>query len=81
MILATSFDVFLAYPPNRDGRVAELHVPTGDTVEIPAEVFEAHGTLMVTLFSQQEGPAWTYPLEEFRAALDRAATAVATGPT
>lgn len=74
--LRVTIEIFVAYPPDREGPVAELHVPMGDTVEVPAEVYDEGGQLMVTLFSQADGPAWRYPLSEIRDALDRAAQAI-----
>ncbi len=67
-----TFELFVGYPD--DDPVVDLMVPVdGDAVEVPAQVHRKDGELMVTLFSRQDGPAWTYSLAAFRAALDRAA--------
>ena len=72
----TTFNLFV-HPSEDGGPVADVVVFAGDgTVDVPAQVHEVAGDLVVTLFTQADGPAWTYPLDQFRAALDRAAEAV-----
>ena len=69
--------IFVVYPPDREGRVAQLCVQRAGKLDIPAEVFRQDGQTMITLFSRDDGPAWTYPLAEFGAALDAARAIVA----
>ncbi len=62
MVLDPSqFQFFVAYPPDREGRVAQLTVTHGNEIDIPAEVFRDRDQLMITLFSRSDGTAWTYP--------------------
>lgn len=73
------FQIAYIYPPDRDGRVIELNVRHEGSVDIPAEFYKEHGQTMITLFSPADGPAWTYPLADFVAAID-AAVAALEGP-
>jgi hypothetical protein len=77
----TKFDIFIAYPLDRDGRVAELNVRHDGVVDIPAEVYRDGDQTMVTLFSRREGPAWTYPVADFVAAIHAAVSAIDAPPS
>lgn len=71
-----SFELFI-HPSEHKGRVVDLLARSGPhTVDVPAQVAEVNGDLLITLFTPQDGPAWTYSLNEFREALDRAAQAL-----
>ncbi len=70
-------EIFLGYPPDRESPQAELSVRHNGTVDIPAYVRRRDGELIVELFSKQGGePEWTYPVDEFIDALERAVAAV-----
>ena len=73
------FDIFVAYPPYRDGRVAQLTVTHDALVDIPAEVYREGDETMIALFGRSEGVAWEYALHDFLRALD-AAVAALDGP-
>lgn len=70
------FQIFVAYPPGREGRVVELSVPRCGGVDIPAEIYREDGQTMITLFSRSDGPAWRYPLSDFLAAVEAATNAI-----
>lgn len=70
------FEILKAYPPDRDGVVAELTVRHGGLIDIPAEIYREDGELKITLFGRETGPAWTYPLSEWVAAVNQAAEAL-----
>jgi hypothetical protein len=70
------FQIFIAYPPDRDGRVVELNDRHDGTVDIPAEIYRDQGQTMITLFSRTDGPAWTYPLADFVAGIEAAVAAL-----
>ena len=70
------FQLFIAYPPDREGRVVELHVRCDDQVDIPAEVYRDGDQTMITLFSHSDGFASTYPLVDFVAAVNAASAAL-----
>ena len=61
--------VGIAFPPHRDEGVAEFHVASDDSIEIPAEIFRADGRLMIALYARAGGIAWEYRLSDFLAAL------------
>jgi hypothetical protein len=74
------FQVFVAYPPDREGRVVELNIIREGEVDIPAELFRDNGETMITLFSRKDGPAWTYRLADFVLGLDAATAALEAPP-
>ncbi len=45
-----SFELFKAFPPDRDKPVVELHVRHAGKVDIPAEISREHGELRIALF-------------------------------
>lgn len=67
-----SFEIFKAFPPDRESAVAELNVQHDGIVDIPAEVFREGGELRINIFGREGGVAWQYPLEEWLEALQRA---------
>jgi hypothetical protein len=60
-----TFEIFRAFPPDREGAVAELTVRHDGVVDIPAEIYQENGELKITLFEREGGPAWVYPLDEW----------------
>ncbi len=68
-----TFELFKAFPPDRDSAVVELNVRSGGQVDIPAEVRREGGQLRIAIFGKQEGTVWDYPLEDWMTALTRAA--------
>ncbi|MFN8053529.1 MAG: hypothetical protein U0Q22_18975 [Acidimicrobiales bacterium] len=75
-----TFEIFVAYPPDRESGVAEIHVRDGDTVHIPAEVFFEGDVLRIRMFSRGGSGVWQYPLDEWLSAIRRAAEALGCGP-
>jgi hypothetical protein len=72
----SQFRLFVAYPPDREGRVVQLTITHGNEVDIPAEVFREGDQLMITLFSHGDTSGSTCPVTEFVAAVEAAAAAV-----
>ena len=64
-----SIHVGITYPPHRDEGVAEFHVSHEGVVDIPAEIFNSGGRMMIALYSRNEGIAWEYTLSDFLAAV------------
>ena len=73
------FRIFVVYPPDREGRVCQLTVEHNGSMDIPTELYREDGQNMITLFSQQDGAAWTYPLADFITGIN-AAVAELDGP-
>jgi hypothetical protein len=71
-----TFRIFVVYPPDREGRVAQLTVEHEDMVDIPAELSREDGELTISLFSRSDGVAWEYRLSEFLAAIDAGVAAL-----
>jgi hypothetical protein len=67
-----TFEIFKAFPPDRESAVAELTVSHGNVVDIPAEISRENGELKIFLFGRKEGVAWEYPLDEWLRAIERA---------
>ncbi|CAB4924290.1 unannotated protein [freshwater metagenome] len=61
--------VGVAFPPHRQGAIAEFHVAHDGVMDIPAELFRLDGRLMIGLYSRVDGIAWEYPLSDFLAAI------------
>jgi hypothetical protein len=70
------FQIFVAYPPDREGRVAQVHVPHDGAVDIPVEMYDEDGERKITIFARTGGVAWEYPLDDFLAAIEAAITAL-----
>jgi hypothetical protein len=66
-----AFEIFKAFPPDREGPVAELNVRHEGLVDIPAEIRREKGELRIALFGRTSGVAWDYPLAEFLEAIQR----------
>ena len=67
------FEIFEAYPPDRDGAVAELHFPSGRGIGVPIHVFREQGEVKVVIFAPEGGVAWEFRLAELLDGLQRAA--------
>ncbi|HTC69571.1 MAG TPA: hypothetical protein VK662_08390 [Acidothermaceae bacterium] len=63
------FEIFKAFPPDRDTAVAELHSPHGDGVDVPMQVYRAGDELRIAIFSIDGRVAWEYPVEELMTAI------------
>ena len=61
-----------ASPPHRDQMVAEFHVAHDGYIDVPAEVYEHDGRLMIALYSREGGDPWEFPLSEFLQAIGQA---------
>jgi hypothetical protein len=72
----SQFRLFVAYPPDREGRVVQLTITQGNEMDIPAEIFREGGQLMITLFSRGDTTGRTYPVTEFVDAVEAAVAAV-----
>lgn len=70
---AMTFEIFKAFPPDREGPVAELHATSGDEVEVPVQVFRRDDGLHVAIFAANGDIAWEFPLGELLDGLQRAA--------
>ncbi len=68
--------VSTVYPPYHDARVAQFQVRSGDVINIPAEIFQTDGRVMISLFSPTDGLAWQYPVDEFVAAIEQGVAVV-----
>lgn len=71
-----TFEIFKAFPPDRDGPVAELHAHVGDTVEIPIQMYQEKGQLRVSIFTAEGAVAWEFSLVDLIDGLNRAAAAI-----
>jgi hypothetical protein len=70
------FEIFKAFPPNRESAVVELNVRHDGQVDIPAEIYREDGELRITLFQREGGAAWQYPLNEWVAGIAKAIEAL-----
>jgi hypothetical protein len=70
---AMTFELFKAYPPDRDSAVAQLHTTSGGEVQIPMEVARERGELRVSIFAADGSVLWDFPLDDVLASLRRAA--------
>jgi hypothetical protein len=66
------FEIFKAFPPDRDDPIVELNVRHDGVVDIPAEISRESGELRITLFAREGGVPWDYPLDAFIEAVQRA---------
>lgn len=61
-----------ASPPHREKMVAEFHVAHNDVIDVPAEVYEDDGKLMIAIYSREGGHPWEFPLADFIEAIGKA---------
>jgi hypothetical protein len=61
-----------ASPPHRERMVAEFHVAHDGYIDIPAEVYEHEGKLMIAIYSREGGNPWEFPLADFIQAIGQA---------
>jgi len=52
--------------------VAEFHVSHDGFVDVPAEVYEDGGKLMIAIYSREGGNPWEFPLADFVEAIGQA---------
>ena len=52
-------EIFEAFPPGRETKVAELNDLHDGLVDVPAEVYRESGELRITIFGRQGGVAWS----------------------
>lgn len=71
-----TFEIFKAFPPDRDGPVAEINVRHEGLVDVPAEVYRENGELRIAIFGREGGVAWNYSLDEWVQAVQRAVEVV-----
>jgi hypothetical protein len=71
-----TFEVFKAFPPDRETAVAELNFRHDGFVDVPAEVFWENGEMRITIFGREGGAAWEYSLREWTEAVQRAMQAL-----
>ena len=67
-----TFEIFKAFPPDRDSPVAELNVRHEGSVDVPAEVYRENDELRIAIFGREGGVAWNYSLDEWEQAVKRA---------
>ena len=72
-----NFEIFKAYPPDRDVAMAQITYRHGGFVDISADVSRVEGELTITIFGREGGPSWEYPFEDWVGAVQRAAEALA----
>ena len=61
-----------ASPPHREKMVAEFHVEHDGVIDIPAEVPDDDGKLMIAIYSRDGGNPWEFPLAKFIEAIGKA---------
>lgn len=61
-----------AGPPHREKVVAEFHVTHEGVIDIPAEVYDEDGKLMIAIYSREGGQPWDFPLADFIEAIGKA---------
>jgi hypothetical protein len=61
-----------ASSPHRERMVAEFHVAHDGYIDIPAEVYEHEGKLMIAIYSREGGNPWEFPLADFIGAIGQA---------
>lgn len=61
-----------ASPPHRERMVAEFHVVHDGLVDVPAEVYEENGKLMIAIYSREGGSPWEFALADFVEAVGKA---------
>jgi len=71
-----TIEIFKAFPPDRESTVVELNVRHDGAVDVPAEIYRENGERMIAIFGREGGAAWVYPLDEWVAALHKAAEAL-----
>lgn len=54
-----------AGPPHRESLVAEFHVAHDGVIDIPAEIYEDDGKLMIAIYSREGGNPWEFLLSDF----------------
>jgi len=67
-----SFEIFKAFPPNRETAIAELWVRHDGVVDIPAQIYREGQVLKIKIFGREGGVVWEYPIEEWVEAVGRA---------
>ena len=77
----SEFEIFIAYPPDREGRVAQLIVRHGGVAETVAEVYRDSDLTVIQLFPKPDGGPSTYRATEFASAVEAAVVAVETSVT
>ncbi|MDQ1685959.1 MAG: hypothetical protein QOC82_2696 [Frankiaceae bacterium] len=71
-----TFQIFKAFPPDREGPVAELHATSGDEAEIPIQVFREEGNVRARIFDASGGVAWEFELSDLLDGLRQAAKVI-----
>ena len=71
-----TFEIFKAFPPDRESSVVELSFKHDGFVEVPAEIYDQNGTRVIAIFGREGGLPWIYPFDDWVAALKEAAEAL-----
>jgi len=71
-----TFEIFKAFPPDREGPVAEICFRHDGMVDIPAEISRENGNLRIRLFAREGGLAWECPLADFLAVVQKGVDAL-----
>ncbi len=67
-----AFEIFKAFPPDRESAVAELYDRHDGVADVPAQVYRKNGELNISIFERKGEVAWEYPLDEWLRAIQRA---------
>jgi hypothetical protein len=67
-----TFEIFKAFPPDRDSAIVEVIFRHDGGVDVPAEVYREDGELRIAIFGRQGGVPSEYPLEAWIQAIQRA---------
>jgi hypothetical protein len=74
-----TFEIFKAFPPDRESAVAELYDRHDGVADVPAQVTRENGELTISIFGREGGVAWTYPLDDWVGAIQRAVEVLGDG--
>jgi len=73
------FEIFKAFPPDREDAVVQIHVRHDSVIDVPIEIHREQSELRITIFGHEEGAIWEYPAGDFLDALRRAVDAIGGG--
>lgn len=74
-----TLEIFKGYPPDSEFPIAEICHRHDGVVDIPAEVRRENGQLRITIFGHGDGVGFDYLLDDWVAALNKAAEALGEG--
>mgnify|MGYP000965608518 CR=1 FL=1 len=70
------FEVFKAFPPDRDAPVVELHAAFDNGVSVPLQLRWEQGELWAVIFAPEGGVAWEFKFDDLIDGLRRASDAM-----